>query len=194
VNTNDTSAKLPPSHPKRSRALLLLIFALFFGSMGLASVLRLSGWTPPISRNHGQLLQPPLDWRDSPLLLANGDRWQWNPALRRWRMVVAPAPDCAAECVALAQSLHTVWQLLGHRADRVEILWLGTPPAQRIDLPTLHVLQMDSSMQAQLRAIEESAGTSVYVVDPNGFVVLHYAPGFDPVGLRADLVKLLKLK
>jgi hypothetical protein len=31
------------------------------------------------------------------------------------------------------------------------------------------------------------------VIDPNGFVVLRYAPGFDPVGLRADVAKLLKL-
>jgi hypothetical protein len=36
-------------------------------------------------------------------------------------------------------------------------------------------------------------GLPVYVVDPNGFVILRYAPGFDPAGLRADLAKLTKL-
>jgi hypothetical protein len=36
-------------------------------------------------------------------------------------------------------------------------------------------------------------GLPVYVIDPNGFVILRYAPGFDPAGLRADLAKLLKL-
>lgn len=39
----------------------------------------------------------------------------------------------------------------------------------------------------------DAAGVPVYVIDPNGFVILRYAPGFDPAGLRADLVKLLKL-
>ena len=38
------------------------------------------------------------------------------------------------------------------------------------------------------------AGTPVYVVDPHGFVVLRYAPGFDPGGLRMDVARLLKLK
>jgi cytochrome oxidase Cu insertion factor (SCO1/SenC/PrrC family) len=34
----------------------------------------------------------------------------------------------------------------------------------------------------------------VYVVDPNGFVILRYAAGSDPGDLRSDLAKLLKLK
>ena len=33
----------------------------------------------------------------------------------------------------------------------------------------------------------------MYVIDPNGFVILRYPPGFDPAGLRADLARLLKL-
>jgi hypothetical protein len=33
----------------------------------------------------------------------------------------------------------------------------------------------------------------MYIVDPNGFVILRYAPGADLRGMREDLVKLLKL-
>lgn len=33
----------------------------------------------------------------------------------------------------------------------------------------------------------------VYVIDPNGFLILRYPPGADPGGLRADLAKLLRL-
>jgi hypothetical protein len=29
-------------------------------------------------------------------------------------------------------------------------------------------------------------------VDPSGYLVLHYRPGFDPAGLRKDLGKLIK--
>jgi len=193
VNT-DTSGQHSGVQKKRSRFLLLLIFVLFFGSMGLAVTLRLSGWTPHINRNHGQLLQPPVDWREAVLVQANGERWQWHPVARRWRIVLAPASDCVADCMALMQSLHTVWQLLGHRADRVEILYLGVWPPANTHFPALHVLQTDSTTRAQLPAVDDPSGTPVYVLDPNGFVVLHYAPGFDPAGLRADLVKLLKLK
>jgi len=193
VNTSPTSKQLP-GRKKHSRTLLLLIFALFFGSMGLAAALRLSGWTPQINRNHGELLQPPMDWRTAPLLRANGDSWQWNPAARRWRVLVAPTSDCAVECVELAHSLHTVWQLLGHRADRVEILWLGTLPPVITHFSALHVLQTDLSTRAQLPNMDNPTGTPVYVIDPNGFIVLYYPPGFALSGLRTDLVKLLKLK
>ena len=33
----------------------------------------------------------------------------------------------------------------------------------------------------------------VYVLDPNGFVVLRYAPGSDPGDVRTDLSRLLKV-
>jgi glutathione peroxidase-family protein len=41
--------------------------------------------------------------------------------------------------------------------------------------------------------VDDPAGVPVYVIDPNGFVVMRFAPGFDPADLRADVAKLLKL-
>ena len=38
------------------------------------------------------------------------------------------------------------------------------------------------------------AGPVTYVVDPNGFAILRYAPGQDPGDLRSDLSKLLRLR
>ena len=178
----------------RGRRVLLLIFAMFFGSMALAGILRFSGWMPQISRNHGQLLDPPVDWRQAGLQRADGTRYEWEPAARHWRIVLAPAGGCVQECVTLSQQLDTVWRLFGHNADHVEILWLGTPPAQAAVSPALHALRADAAVRAQLPGVDDPAGTPVYEVDPHGFVVLRYAPGFDPGGLRTDVARLLKLK
>ena len=38
------------------------------------------------------------------------------------------------------------------------------------------------------------SGVPAYVIDPYGFVILRYAPGFDPSGLRTDVARLVKLK
>ena len=179
---------------KRGRRVLLLIFAMFFGSMALAGILRFSGWTPPINRNHGQLFEPPVDLRQARLHLADGTAYAWNPAARHWRIVLAPAAGCASECVTLSQQLDTVWRLFGPDADNVELLWLGTPPQAVATMPALRVLQAAPAVRAQLPGVDDPAGTPVYVIDPNGFVVLRYAPGFDPGGLRTDLSRLLKLK
>ena len=189
----NSTTTAPPRSPRRGRGMLIALFAAFFGSMLLAGVLRFSGWQPATSRNHGELLSPPADLRAVTPRLADGAAYSWQPAERTWRIALAPRTDCAPSCVALAGDLDKVWQLMGHNADHVEVLWIGTPPAGLPAMPALRVLQADPALRQGLPRVDDAGGTPVYVIDPNGFVVLRYAPGFDPGGLRADLAKLLKL-
>lgn len=173
--------------------MLIALAVLFFGSMLLAGVLRFSGWQPASMRNHGELLKPPADLRALVPLRADGQPYAWTPAERVWRIALAPPASCTQQCVTLAAELDKVWQLLGHRADKVEVLWIGAPPAGLPPMPALRVLRDDARLRQALPRANDAAGVPVYVIDPNGFVILRYAPGFDPAGLRADLVKLLKL-
>ena len=186
-----------PAVVRRNRTMLLVIVGLFFGTLLVAGVLRFSGWQPPATQAHGELLQPPADLRAQTPHLADGQPYRWDPAARTWRIVVAPPAGCTDPCVALSRQLDTVWRLLGQESDRVHVLWLGAPPAGATQFPALRVLQADPELRARLPrvqpAVGESAGVPVYVVDPNGFVILRYAPGFDLGGLRADMAKLLKL-
>jgi hypothetical protein len=190
------NATSPARLPSRSRGrwTLIALFGVFFGAMALAGVLCFSGWQPTSHRNTGQLLQPPADLRALPPTLADGQPYPWNPNDRTWRILVAPSPSCTSECVTLSQGLGKVWQLFGHNADNVEILWLGTPPAEVQGMPALRALRAQPDLRAALPAVDDAAGTPVYVIDPNGFVIMRYAPGFDMAGLRKDLATLLKLK
>ncbi|KPL49067.1 hypothetical protein XAXN_09850 [Xanthomonas axonopodis] len=189
--TSSTSAT--PHSVKRGRRMLIALALLFFGSMLLAGVLRFSGWQPASMRNNGELLKPPADLRAMVPVRANGQPYAWAPSERIWRIAVAPPADCTQQCVALAAELDKVWQLLGHRADKVDVLWIGAPLAGLPPMPALRVLRDDARLRQALPRGTEAAGVPVYVIDPNGFVILRYAPGFDPAGLRSDLVKLLKL-
>ncbi|GAA4858153.1 hypothetical protein [Luteimonas vadosa] len=183
---------------RRNRFLLLLIAAIFLGSFVIAGALRFSGWRPAGMKNHGELLQPPGDLRDTQAVLADGGAYPWNPAGRTWRIALAPPAGCAEACVELAASLDTVWQLFGRNADHVHILWIGTPPPDARRNSAWRVLQPDPALIGGLPrhadVTGEAAGVPVYVVDPNGFVILRYAPGFDPGHLRQDMARLLKLK
>lgn len=183
----------------RNRLLLLAIAALFFGSLFVAGALRFSGWRPSGMKNHGELLDPPGDLRRFSPRLADGSAYAWNPVERTWRIVVAPPPDCGEECAQLARQVDTVWQLFGKDADRVHVLWLCTsiPCAYPADAPrpaTLRLVAPDADLRANLPRVAAGNGAPVYVVDPNGFAILRYAPGSDPAGLRSDLAKLVKLK
>ncbi|HVR82389.1 MAG TPA: hypothetical protein VHF02_09970 [Luteimonas sp.] len=195
-----TQQHIPDTRPqlRRNRAMLVAIFAIFFGSMLVAGALRFSGWRPAGMKNHGELLEPAADLRALVPKLADGSDYRWNPGARLWRIALAPPADCVEVCINLAHDLDTVWQLTGKDADRVHVLWIGTPPAAMPRDAALRVLQASPALRAGLPRVDEVTfngrrGVPVYVIDPNGFVILRYAPGFDPAGLRADLAKLLKL-
>ncbi|MEO6169684.1 MAG: hypothetical protein ABIO84_01910 [Lysobacter sp.] len=178
--------------------MLVAIAVLFFGSMLVAGALRFSGWQPEGRKNHGELLQPPTDLRELVPQLAVGGAYAWNPGERTWRIALAPPANCGEECKRLAHDIDTVWRLFGKDADRVHVLWICDapgclPPADAQVPRTLRQVVDAAQWTSRLPGLIDPAGVPVYVIDPNGFVVLRYAPGFDAGGLRADLAKLLKL-
>jgi hypothetical protein len=182
----------------RNRLVLLAICALFFGSLLFAGALRFSGWRPAGTKVHGELLQPPGDLRGVAPRLINGDAYHWNPIQRIWRIALAPPADCTVACAKLARQIDTVWQLMGQDSDHVQVLWIGSPPSVAMHGSALQVVQPSTALLAGLPRLHSAAGepphgVPVYIIDPNGFVILRYAPGFDPSGLRTDLATLTKL-
>ncbi len=193
------TAPEPADLRKRNRGVLLLIVGLFFGSLVLAGVLRFTGWRPSGMKNHGELLDPPGDLREAAPMRFAGGLYEWKPIERKWRILLAPPAACADECARLARDIDTVWQLFGKDARDVDVLWACDaapcgPPTNATQMPALVAVRSSPALRAQLPRVDDPGGVPVYVVDPNGFVILRYAPGFDPAGLRADLAKLLKLK
>ena len=182
-----------PRSQRRGRLQLLLLVGVFLVPIALAWLINAAGWVPAPDRQHGELLQPPVDLRGETLALANGGRYAWNPEARLWRVVVLPVAPCDAGCTRVAADVDKVWRLLGHNADRLDVLWAGVWPAGVQAPDTLHTLQPDPRLRARL-ASPGDTGTTAYVVDPNGFVVLRYPAGFDAAGLHADLKRLVKLK
>ncbi len=189
---------------RHNRGMLIALVVLFFGGMLIAGVLRFSGWQPEGMKNKGEMLQPYGDLRDYTPTLAAGGAYRWGAEPRIWRIVVAPV-ECegsrSAACTELLREIDVVWRLMGKDADRVHVLWVGAPPAG-IALPReVRLLRPDAVLPGTLPSGRQSAdpahagagGDAAWLVDPNGFVVLRYAPGFDPGDLRTDLARLLKV-
>ena len=186
---------------RRNRGMLLAIFLLFFGAMLVAGLLRFSGWRPEGSKNKGEMLQPYGDLRGYSPTLADGATYGWKDSPRTWRIVAMPR-ECdgarAAQCARLLADLDKVWQLMGQDADRVHLLWAGAIPRGAGMPAEARVVRAVAGLRAGLARWdaapgESRAGDPVWLLDPNGFVVLRYAPGFDPGDLRTDLSRLLKI-
>jgi hypothetical protein len=183
---------LPPANSKvRSRLTLLLIAAMFLGSFIVAAALRFTGWMPQGLRNYGELLQPPIELGAQPLLRADGGSYAWQPERNAWRFLVAPSADCRQACARTLDTLHRLWLGQGRKADRIDVLWFGElPPGPRFR--SLVQMRPDPRVTARLPEAARADALPVYLVDPSGFLVLHYRPGFDPAGVRKDLGKLVK--
>ena len=181
---------------RRNRNMLLALFVVFFGGMLLAGLLRFSGWRPEGTKNKGELLQPYGDLREYAPTLANGATYGWKDEPRIWRIVAMPR-DCdttrAAECVRMLADFDKVWRLMTKDADRVHVLWAGAMPPGVAVPEEVRLVRADDGLRAGLSRWNEAGGDAAWLVDPNGFVVLRYAPGFDPGDLRTDLARLLKI-
>lgn len=181
-------------HRRRNRIMLLGIVAVFVLPILVAKMLNLADRHPQSTRQHGELLQPPIDLSERVLKQADGRDYTWSPETRTWRMLVLAPANCGEPCTQVAGKIDTVWNLLGRHAQDVDVLWVGDPPDDASLPSTLHVMRNDPSLRAALtRQQADIAGVPVYVIDPNGFVILRFDPGFDAAGLRSDMARLLKL-
>ncbi len=183
-----------PAQPSklRSRLILLLIVAMFFSSFGIAAWLRFTGWMPARTRNLGELLQPPIALADLTLLQASGNAYAWDPDRNRWHVLVTPASDCRSACVALYDHLHRLWLSEGQKASRFEVLWFGPLPTGAQTFSGLTIMQPAPTLAARLPEPAQGESVPAYLVDPDGFVALHYRAGFDVADVRKDLTQLLK--
>jgi hypothetical protein len=187
----NTPAPSPPPSQLRSRLTLLLIAFLFLGSFFVAAVLRFTGWQPSGHRNYGELLQPPVNLATHALLRDDGTAFAWQPEANRWRFLVAAPEACTSECTRTRDALHRMWVGQGRKPDRLEVLWFGALP-EGPRFRALVPMRSDAQLASQLPQAARADAVPVYLVDPSGYLVLHYPPGFDPAGVRKDLGKLVK--
>lgn len=181
-----------PVSQLRSRLVLLLIVAMFFSSFGIAAYLRFTGWMPGHSKNKGELLQPPKDLRALPLLQVDGQPYAWLPEKNGWHIVVVPAADCTQACSQMLDALYRIWLSEGRKAERLDVLWFGALPSNTAQFRNLIQMQPNTQLIAALPEAAQADAVPAYLVDPSGFLALHYPAGFNPIDLRQDLKKLLK--
>lgn len=201
----NTDPGVKPTAP--GRRILLLIIAVFLFPVLLSTVLYVSGWRPEgKSLQRGELVQPARPVGDAELTDANGKPFRFTALRGKWVLVSFNTLPCNAICQNNLYKMRQVRLAQGRDATRVERLMISTNVAGKAlrelvkEYPGLHAASgASATLQALARDFVSSQGTAldapdrVYLVDPNGNLVMIYAPDADPTGMRKDLARLLRL-
>jgi len=186
------------SNPNRasSRALLLMIAAVFFGPLLFAGWLYYKGeLVQPIGRtNNGALLEPVTNLVD---VLPDSPLYEHNPGY--WLLTYQNRGDCDE---GRRRGLYTTRQLrrmLGKEMDRVRRIFLhgeslpDTVFLADVQKGLISLRDEDlSELLDQKRPIGLAAG-GYYLIDPHGNLVMYFHPDLDPGDIIDDIKRLLKL-
>lgn len=163
---------------------VMLAFWLYYGS----------DWRPEGRAVHGELISPPLELPDNPLLEAG------EPRLRDlWSLIVVAPADCSAACKKALYETRQFRRALGSDRDRVQRLWIvenGTPDPEFLatEHPNLLVVDSKTSVGTDLISkIDPNSEVDIYVVDPYGNLMMRFPADLGMRGMHTDMKKLLKL-
>lgn len=202
--TDAQDTRQTPDQVRRGRRIALLLFALGFGPMILATVMFYTGWFNPAGlSNHGELVQPPVGVAGLNLVTLDGtpleDRFGPEVQDGRWLLLVS-AGQCAADCEQLLYLARQVNIALGKHASRVhQAAWLAQVPD---DLASRWPGEYSATERLTLRngarpawpgGIDPARQPRILVVDPFGNIMMHYGVEHTGNEMLDDLKHLLKL-
>lgn len=172
--------------PRRGRAKLLLLGAVFALPFALATLAWWFDWAPGTTSNYGELLTPPRPLAGPPFDALRG----------KWVLVSFDAAACDAYCEKKLYFMRQVRRAQGKDQDRVERLWVLTdaarPRAELLGAIEGTRIERDAALAARFPAAASSAD-HVYVVDPLGNLMMRYPRDPDPSRMLKDLQRLLRL-
>ncbi|TGN39579.1 hypothetical protein E5Q11_12420 [Marinobacter confluentis] len=201
-NANDN--KMSPEQVRRGRRMALLLFAVGFGPMILATVMYYTGWLNPTGHsNHGELLQPPVQVAELQLNGADSQPLsdRFGPELEEpeWMLLVV-ADNCGTACEELLYRARQVNIALGKNANRVNrSAWVGSMSddlAERWpeEYSSMERVSQASNTSAALPpGIDPAQQPRILVIDPFGNIIMHYGSEHTGKEMLNDLKHLLKL-
>ncbi len=189
-----------PEQVRRGRRTALLLFAIGFGPIVLATIMYYTGWMNPAGHsNNGTLIQPPVPVAELGLVSADGeplaDRFGPMQDETSWMMLVAAEGPCGDACQQLVYLARQVNTALGKNQDRMQrAAYLPSPPADLSGYPEMPLLEAgESGAITWPGEVDLEQAPQIYVIDPFGNVMMRYGVGIDGKAMLEDLKHLMKI-
>ena len=182
---------------KRASSLALWAVLLVCAAPIIAAFVVYFYFKPTGNSQTGELVLPQRPAVTLGAQLLTGEPFEFAQRKGQWSMVIAGPSACAAQCQAQLYNMRQIRTSTGKNRERVERVWLVTD-AGPIDAALLN--QHPGLLVARVAApslvpwlspaVEQLAGR-LWLVDMRGNLMMQYAPGADPKGIRRDVGKLL---
>jgi hypothetical protein len=181
---------------RRGRRVALLILALCAGP-AVAAWLAYFVWQPQSRANYGELIEP-LRLPDPELRLLDGKPFRLSQLHGMWVMLQIDSGACGEGCKKKLLYMRQARLAQGKGMDRIERVWLLTDLAEpdvalaREFEGTRIARSVADSVLAHFPAAR-SRTDHIYIVDPQGNLMLRFPRDPDPSRIVKDLARLLKV-
>jgi cytochrome oxidase Cu insertion factor (SCO1/SenC/PrrC family) len=168
-----------------------------FAAPIVASYLVFNFWRPASTVNYGALL-PPAPFPEAALQTVDGKAFQLAALKGKWVLLYASSGSCDQYCQTMLYDMRQVRLAQGKEQGRIERVWLiddGAQPAAVIAGEHKGLWMVHAQGSSLLSHLAPAAGSRdhIYIVDPQGNLMMRYPKDPDPRQMSKDLQRLLKV-
>lgn len=178
----------------------MALFAVFFVPIFLALYLNIGmpGWLPFGQTNHGHLIEPAARFELSGLRKVDGDGIGQDLLQGKWSLVYVEPAACLARCDRAVYRMRQTRRSMGKNIDRVQRLVVSPrriagEVASKLNAHDADVKVIAADKRWFDKRLPGEGSAEIYVIDPEGLMVLWYAPDAEFKGMIEDLERLLKV-
>lgn len=175
----------------KSRLSIIAIFLLFFTPVIITILLNsnLINFKPTQLKNNGNLIQPAVKF---PFQRVNEENI--------WTLVYFTSERCQEKCLKGLELIHKVRLTRGHKMKKVKLLLVNLE-SDTFEMPESlsHIERIGVKVNSdQMQVLQELSTTSLtaneglFILAPEGFLMMSYAENFTPQHVIKDLSLLLR--
>lgn len=188
----------------RGRRILLLFMLVTLLPTMAAGILYWSGWQPQ-GRNlsFGELLDPVRPLPELALHSADGSVKSFSALRGKWLLVMVTDRPCYEGCRGTLHAMQQIRLAQGEHMRRVERVLIAGPRRRNeltqlaSEFPGMQIYTSDgralSVLAKTMAAADQKIAEQLFIVDPQGNLVMRYPPAANASGVSKDLARLLRL-
>ena len=202
------SAVQPVASKSRSKVPLVIIFLMSLAPvLGAVLVYFNPQWRPEGSNNYGQLVQPQRPMpasTDLALTTLDGKPFDLNSLKGKWLLVTADGAACPDSCARKLFILRNSHASQGKNVERLARVWFITDDApvpekvleaykgtNMVRVRPEQLQKFLTTMGVQATSPSQALAEPMWIIDPNGNLIMQYPAEAEPEKVRKDISKLV---